>query len=71
MLFLLSRSDTNNYHQIRKVVFIFIVYQLESAVLKTGKEDHAEEKKKYNKSKQNQDYQRIVDSRNCKELFAN
>ena len=42
--------------QIKKVVFIFIVYQLASAVLKTGKEDLAEEEEEEKiKSKQNQD----------------
>ena len=42
--------------QIKMVVFIFIVYQLASAVLKTGKEDLAEEEEEEKiKSKQNQD----------------
>ena len=45
MLWVLSRSDTNNDQQIKDVVFVFIVYQEESAVLKRGKEDVNDAKK--------------------------
>ena len=54
--------------QIKKVVFIFIVYQLASAVLKTGKEDLAEEEgeeEKINRTKISRELLIQGMARNC------